>query len=84
MIQRERLGASMLASEREYRHFWGLTSERAERLQDHAIVLHPAPMNRGVEIDDAVADGPRSRIFEQMANGVFARMAVLLDAMEVE
>ena len=83
-IQRERLGASMLASEREYRHFWGLTASRASRMRDHAIVLHPAPMNRGVEIDDDVADGPRSRIFSQMANGVYARMAVLLDVLEIK
>ncbi len=81
-IQRERLGQSMLGSEEEYRRFWGLTAERSARMQPHAIVLHPAPMNRGVEIDDVVADGPRSVIFDQMANGVFARMAVLADVME--
>lgn len=80
-IQRERLGGSMLASEAEYRTFWGLTEARSAQMQDHAIVLHPAPMNRGVEIDDVVADGPRSVIFDQMKNGVFARMAVLNDVM---
>ena len=81
-IQRERLGGSMLASEAEYRSFWGLTEARSGRMQEHAIVMHPAPMNRGVEIDDVVADGPRSVIFDQMKNGVFARMAVLTDVME--
>ena len=80
-IQRERLGGSMLASEAEYRTFWGLTESRSAQMQEHAIVLHPAPMNRGVEIDDVVADGPRSVIFDQMKNGVFARMAVLNNVM---
>ena len=80
-IQRERLGGAMVASEAEYRRRWGLTTERVEHLPSHGVVLHPAPMNRGVEIDDGVADGPRSVIFDQMENGVFARMAVLLHCM---
>ena len=83
-IQRERLGGSSVASESEYRRFWGLTEARANLLPEHGVVLHPAPMNRGVEIDDGVADGPRSVIFDQMENGVFARMAVLNHCMEGE
>ena len=68
----------------EYRQRWGLTTDRVQRLPAHGVVLHPAPMNRGVEIDDGVADGPRSVIFDQMENGVFARMAVLLHCMEAD
>jgi aspartate carbamoyltransferase catalytic subunit len=80
-IQRERTGPGTLPSDAEYRAFWGMTAARAARLRPGAIVMHPAPMNRGVEIDDDVADGPRSVIFEQMANGVFVRMAVLAAAL---
>jgi len=79
-IQRERMGDEA-QPDAYYRERWGLTAARQERLRPDAIVMHPAPMNRGVEIDDAVADGPRSVVFDQMANGVFARMAVLLDLM---
>ncbi len=80
-IQRERAGPGTLPSDAEYRRFWGLTGARAARLRAGAVVMHPAPMNRGVEIDDEVADGPRSVIFEQMANGVFVRMAALMEAL---
>ena len=65
-----------------YRERWGLTEARGEALREHAIVMHPGPMNRGVEIDDAVADGPQSVVYDQMVNGVFARMAVLMDALD--
>jgi len=82
-IQRERIGGAKLPPESEYRSLYALTEERAERMREGAIVLHPAPMNRSVEIDDAVADGPRSVIFEQMKNGVWVRMAALLDVLEV-
>lgn len=81
-IQRERLGTTTVPSTVDYRTRWGLTEAAADRLRDHTIVMHPGPMNRGVEIDDVVADGPRSVIFDQMANGVYARMAVLLDVLE--
>lgn len=80
-IQRERLGPAAMASVEEYRRGWALTTERAARLREGVPVLHPAPMNRGVEIDSEVADGPRSRIFQQMANGVYARMAILEEVM---
>jgi aspartate carbamoyltransferase catalytic subunit len=80
-IQRERAGPGSLPSDAEYRRFWGLTADRAARMRPGAIVMHPAPMNRGVEIDDEVADGSTSVIFEQMANGVYVRMAALVEAL---
>jgi aspartate carbamoyltransferase catalytic subunit len=66
-----------LPSVREYFRLFGLTPARLERAASGAIVMHPGPMNRGVEIDSAVADGPWSVILEQVANGVAVRMAVL-------
>jgi len=79
-IQRERIEGSAVPSAEDYRTHYGLTEERGRRLGVGCVVLHPAPMNRGVEIDDAVADGPRSRVFEQMRNGVYIRMACLTKA----
>jgi aspartate carbamoyltransferase catalytic subunit len=69
--------SAAIASLREYRALYGLTTERAARLKRGAVVMHPGPMNRGLEIDGAVADGPQSVILKQVANGVAARMAVL-------
>ncbi len=66
-----------IASVREYREFYGMTDERAARLRKSAIVLHPGPMNRGIEIDASVADSPRSHILQQVSHGVLVRMAVL-------
>ena len=75
-IQSER-GAQIGISD-DYRTMYGLTSDRAKRLQPHAIVLHPGPVNRGIEIDDAVADEHGGiRILRQVTHGVAARMAVL-------
>lgn len=62
---------------RSYRQSFGLTMERLEKLQKHAIILHPGPFNRGVEIDDLAVEHPQSRIFKQMGNGVYTRMALL-------
>lgn len=79
-IQFERHGegrAAPIASVREYRELYALTPERAGRLKAGAIVMHPGPMNRGVEIDAEVADGARSRIIDQVRAGVVARMATL-------
>ncbi|QKY68974.1 aspartate carbamoyltransferase catalytic subunit [Lentibacillus sp. CBA3610] len=56
---------------------YGLTPEREQRMQDHAIILHPAPVNRGVEIDTGLVECERSRIFKQMENGVYTRMAII-------
>lgn len=69
--------SAAIASTREYRDRFGLTEARAARLKAGAVVLHPGPMNRGLEIDAAVADGPRSRILRQVRHGVAVRMAAL-------
>jgi aspartate carbamoyltransferase catalytic subunit len=76
-IQAERGGLSLFPSLPEYVSRYGMTRERFDRLSPEAVVLHPGPMNRGVEIADAVAAHPRSLILNQVANGVAVRMAVL-------
>ena len=76
-VQRERMHGLFLPSVREYFTHFGLTPARLERAASDVIVMHPGPMNRGVEIDSAVADGPWSVILNQVANGVAVRMAVL-------
>ena len=76
-IQHERQQATLFPSLREYTTRWGLTVERAGRLKPDTIVMHPGPMNRGVEIAAEVAEGPASLITEQVTNGVAVRMAVL-------
>jgi aspartate carbamoyltransferase catalytic subunit len=76
-IQRERQGEVLFPSLREYTARYGLTVERAARLRKDALVMHPGPMNRGVEIAAEVAEGPASVITEQVTNGVAVRMAVL-------
>ena len=76
-VQNERMHGLFLPSVREYFAQYGLTLRRLERAAPDAIVMHPGPMNRGVEIDSAVADGPWSVILDQVANGVAVRMAVL-------
>ncbi len=78
-IQQERIGDALFPSLREYTSRWGLTADRANRLKPDALVMHPGPMNRGIEIADDVADSPRSLVTEQVANGVAVRMAVLYD-----
>ena len=76
-IQRERIAQALFPSIREYASRWGLTSERAARLKPDTLVMHPGPMNRGIEIAGEVADSARSLVTEQVANGVAVRMAVL-------
>jgi aspartate carbamoyltransferase catalytic subunit len=76
-VQQERMTAAYFPSVREYSRRYGLDVTRMARLPEHAIVMHPGPMNRGVEIAADVADSPRSTIVEQVANGVTVRMAVL-------
>ena len=76
-VQRERGGGLGFPSDREYFDVFGLTPERRKLAKKDAIVMHPGPMTRGVEIDSAVADGPDSVILEQVENGVAVRMAVL-------
>lgn len=76
-VQRERMHASFFPSAREYTRNWGLTEARLGALPEHTIVMHPGPINRGVEISSVAADSPRSAILEQVENGVAVRMAVL-------
>jgi aspartate carbamoyltransferase catalytic subunit len=76
-VQRERMSGAFFPTEREYSRGYGLDERRRALLADDAIVMHPGPMNRGMEITPGVADGVNSVIVEQVANGVTVRMAVL-------
>ncbi|MEO6943607.1 MAG: aspartate carbamoyltransferase catalytic subunit [Lacisediminihabitans sp.] len=76
-IQSERMHAAFFPNAHEYSRQWGLSDERAARLRDASIVMHPGPMNRGLEISSAAADSHRSTVLEQVTNGVSLRMAVL-------
>lgn len=76
-LQTERQSKAQIPSLSEYARFWGLTADRARLMKPEAVILHPGPVNRGVEIAPEMADGPRSLILEQVANGVWVRMAVL-------
>ncbi|MCC5033988.1 aspartate carbamoyltransferase catalytic subunit [Streptomyces sp. WAC 00631] len=76
-VQRERMNAAFFPTEREYARRYGLNSDRMARMPGHAIVMHPGPMNRGMEITAEVADSERCTAVEQVANGVSIRMAVL-------
>jgi aspartate carbamoyltransferase catalytic subunit len=76
-LQRERMEQGLVSSLEDYHRDYGLDETRLRRAASDAVVLHPGPMNRGVEIDDAVADGPQSLILQQVGNGVAVRMAVL-------
>lgn len=76
-IQRERQGAPLIPSVREYSRFFGLTHARLKLAQEDAIVMHPGPINRGVELPSSIADGPQNVILDQVENGVAVRMALL-------
>jgi len=76
-IQRERLGEALFPSAREYFRFFGLTKKVLAKAKPDAIVMHPGPMNRCVEIDPDIADSPRSVILDQVTNGIAVRMAIL-------
>lgn len=76
-LQKERQESGLLPSLREYTRVWGLTEERVKRMRPNAPVMHPGPMNEGVEIDAAVAHGARSLVEQQVTNGVAVRMALL-------
>jgi aspartate carbamoyltransferase catalytic subunit len=80
-IQKERMGQADLPQGAQYFSAWGLTPERLKLARADAIVMHPQPMNRGVEIASEVADGPQSVIRDQVRNGVAVRMAVLAEAL---
>ena len=76
-LQLERMSAGFIPSLREYSRVFGVSVERLERAPRDLVILHPGPMNRGVEIDSGVADGPHSVILQQVTNGIAVRMAVL-------
>ena len=76
-VQHERHASHMAMTAEEYHRAYGLTLEREKTMKDKAIIMHPAPVNRGVELADSLMECPRARIFKQMSNGVFVRMAVL-------
>jgi len=76
-LQRERMNGGFLPSEHEYFRLFGLTEKRLATAKPDAIVMHPGPINRGVEMDSPVADGPRSTILEQVSNGLAVRMAIM-------
>ena len=81
-VQFERHTEGMKMSVEDYHKEYGLTLDRVNQMKEHAIIMHPAPVNRGVEIADDVVECSKSRIFPQMANGVYIRMAVISEAME--
>lgn len=83
-IQHERHDSKMSFSASEYHKKYGLTKAREKTMKKEAIIMHPAPINRGVEIDTDLVECERSRIFKQMQNGVFARMAILKNALEAK
>ena len=76
-IQRERMGGGLLPSIREYRNLFGITTERLSQHKKEIVIMHPGPMNRGVEIDSSVADSDQAIILNQVLNGVASRMAIL-------
>jgi aspartate carbamoyltransferase catalytic subunit len=78
MLRIQRIGDPLIPNTREYSKFWGLNAKKAaEWLKPDAVILHPGPINRGVELSSDVADGPRSVILDQVQNGVAVRMAIL-------
>jgi aspartate carbamoyltransferase catalytic subunit len=81
-IQHERHESKSKFTDAEYLRKYGLTKEREAKMKASAIIMHPAPINRGVEIDTDLVECQRSRIFKQMQNGVFARMAILQNALK--
>jgi aspartate carbamoyltransferase catalytic subunit len=81
-LQKERMTTALLPSESEYFKCFGLTEEKLKIAKPDAIVMHPGPINRGVEIDSKVADGPQSVIMKQVSNGIAVRMAIMAMAMQ--
>jgi aspartate carbamoyltransferase catalytic subunit len=82
-LQRERMEGALLPSEREYFQLYGLTEEKLAFAQPDVIVMHPGPINRGIEIESVIADGSHSVILEQVSHGIAIRMAVMAMAMQV-
>ena len=80
-LQNERMQSALLPSANEYFSLYGLTEEKMSDAKPDAIVMHPGPINRGIEIDSHVADGPQSVILQQVSHGIAVRMAVMAMAM---
>ena len=76
-LQNERMESALLPSQSEYYRLYGITEKRLDLLKPDGFVMHPGPMNRGVEIESCVADGERSVILQQVTNGIAIRMAVM-------
>lgn len=76
-LQRERMAGPLLPSQSEYFHRYGISQARLAKASEGCLVMHPGPMNRGIEIESQVADGPQSTILEQVSNGLYVRMAVM-------
>ena len=76
-IQKERMGRGLIPSTREYRATFGITDERLKKHKKEIVIMHPGPMNRGVEIDGVIADSDQAIILDQVLNGVASRMAIL-------
>jgi len=76
-LQKERMDDSLLPSIREYRNFYGITKQTLEKAKNNVLIMHPGPINRGVELDSDIADGENSVILDQVTNGVAIRMSVL-------
>ena len=83
-LQKERMGGALLPSGNEYFNRFGLTEERIKRAKSDVIVMHPGPINRGVEMESRVADGPYSVILRQVTLGISIRMAIMSMAMHSE
>jgi aspartate carbamoyltransferase catalytic subunit len=83
-VQLERMNASYFPTEREYARIWGFNIDRLRSVGEKTLLMHPGPMNRGLEIDALSADSPNSTVLEQVANGVSIRMAVLFQLMSGE
>ncbi len=81
-LQKERMSSALLPNESEYYKCFGLTEDKLKIAKPDAIVMHPGPINRGVEIDSKVADGPQSVILKQVSNGIAIRMAIMAMAMQ--
>ena len=80
-LQKERMSSALLPSESEFYKLYGLTADKLALAKPDAVVMHPGPINRGVEIASSVADGDRSLILDQVTNGIAVRMAVMSMAM---
>lgn len=82
-VQLERMNGAYFPSPKEYSKSWALTADRLSRISKDSIIMHPGPMNRGFEISSAAADDPRSRVLDQVRNGLSMRMAILNECLEV-